>query len=309
LRLAVDCVGLGFLGLLFALAVLCPGRIPNAPQTAAEVLRAAALYSAAVTFARTIRGGFPATLAHTAAVITLHAYLFAAVGGFQHVIVAGWRDDLLISWEGWLTGTELSVWMQRIAAPWLTEWMMFAYVLYVPLLPAVALLCHRGAGAHGAMDYLLNLSLVNVACYTGFILFPVAGPLFHYPERFTVPLGNGLFAWCGEWMRANVHYPGGSLPSPHCAAGTVMMALLYRYRRALFRVTLPVFLTIYAATVYGRYHYAWDVVTGIVAAVVVLRTSPALARLVERLVQEVPAPAVPRLVPATRAEAREEESS
>jgi membrane-associated phospholipid phosphatase len=161
--------------------------------------------------------------------------------------------------------------------------MMFAYVIYVPLLACIAVVCYHAGGPRAVYDYLLSFALVNIICSFGFILFPVASPLFHSPEKYTVPLQGGFFTWCGEWIRNNMHYAGGSLPSPHCAVGTVMMAMLYRYRRLLWHLSLPVFLTIYAATVYCRYHYVWDSIAGIIVGALVLRFSPAIVNVVNPL--------------------------
>lgn len=80
-------------------------------------------------------------------------------------------------------------------------------------------------------------------------------------------------------MRSNVHYPGGSLPSPHCAIGTVMIVMLYRHNRRAFALLAAPLVTIYAATVYGRYHYSLDVIAGIAAAILSLKASPLLAGL------------------------------
>ena len=137
------------------------------------------------------------------------------------------------------------------------------------------------------MDYLLHLALVNIVCYLGFIVFPVAGPLVFYPEKFTVPLHGGFFAWCGEWIRSNMHYPGGSLPSPHCAAWTTMLLMLYRHNRKVFYLTLPLLVTIYPATVYGRYHYLWDSLAGILVAFLVVVLCPFLVRGTSKAVEIV----------------------
>ncbi|MCZ6776284.1 MAG: hypothetical protein O7D34_07500, partial [Ignavibacteria bacterium] len=64
---------------------------------------------------------------------------------------------------------------------------------------------------------------------------------------------------------------------PHCAAGTVMLAMLYRYNRKLFYPAVPVLISLYVATVYGRYHYTADGIAGILAAVFVLKFSPKFA--------------------------------
>jgi membrane-associated phospholipid phosphatase len=222
---------------------------------------------------------------HTSALLLLYSFLFQAVGGYQHLIFSGWMDQMLISWEESIYGIELSLLMQHIVTPPLTEWMMFTYMIYVPLLPAVAFFCYRSAGADGATEYLLALATGYTVCYIGFILFPVASQLYYYPEQYTVPLEGGFFTWCGEWLRANGHYAGGSIPSPHCAAGTVMMLMLYRYNRAAWAATLPIVLTIYVAIVYARYHYVADGLAGILVGVLAVWLSPAMARAWSRLAQ------------------------
>ncbi|MEW6511270.1 MAG: phosphatase PAP2 family protein, partial [Bacteroidota bacterium] len=243
---------------------------------------AGAGYLVASHLARKWAKGIARVAITTTAVLFLYSHIFQAIAGFQHILVPGWMDAQLIAWESALTGTESSVAIQKITTPLLTEWMMFSYVLYVPLLPLVAVLCYVRGGEQGNLEYLVNIAFANILCNVGFVLFPVAGPLFHDATRYSVSLDGGLFSSCGEWMRSNVHYPGGSLPSPHCAAGTVMIVMLYRYHRKAFRLLLPPLATIYVATVYGRYHYAWDVIAGIGAAVITLKASPILTRVLER---------------------------
>ncbi len=48
-----------------------------------------------------------------------------------------------------------------------------------------------------------------------------------------------------------------------------MLYMAYRYHRPTFWAILPFILTFYAATVYGRYHYLSDTVTGIALGLVV----------------------------------------
>ena len=153
---------------------------------------------------------------------------------------------------------------------------MFAYVGYGALLIAAGFLCHYGAGYDALHQYILHLALTFSACYIGFLLFPVAGPVFHAPATYPEPLTGGLFTYLGEWIRANQHFPGGSLPSPHCAATTVMVLMLRRHHRTAFYILLPMLLSVYAATVIGRYHYIWDGIAGIGAAVAMLAVADRL---------------------------------
>jgi len=273
-RRIIDAVCLVFVALLLTLTSVFAEKVPHWQELSIQLIATGALYLVASVLIHRLSKGLIATMLRTVAVLALFGFLFQAVDGLQHIIFAGWMDDVLISAEFSLTGTESSLFLRNLTNPVLTEWMMFAYVIYVPLLPLMALICYRSAGPGAANSYLLNLALANILCYLGFILFPVASPLYHWPEMYSTPLHGGFFSWCGEWIRHNQHYAGGSLPSPHCAAGTVMLVMLYRHNRQLFYVGLPTILTLYVSTVYGRYHYAWDGIAGILSAAIVLRFNP-----------------------------------
>jgi len=275
---AIDAVCVGFMLLLFFIGAANPAGVQDWPSAERNLVIAAALYCAASAGLRLLPEGLGSTWALTATVTLLLSFLFQAVAGFQHVFIRGWMDGSMIAWERSATGTESTVFLQRFTSPPVTEWLMFAYVIYVPLLPVTALLCHRRDGPAGARDFLFNLALTNVACFAGFILFPVAGPLFYDPGQYSVPLTGGFFTWCARVLHATSHYPGGSLPSPHCAATTIMIVMLYRHNRKMFYVALPTLISVYAATVYGRYHYAWDSLAGIVTALIVLKVSPEMAK-------------------------------
>ena len=287
MRLTLDIMVLLFVFTMLLLTLLFAETVPEWRVHATGFVVAGVLYAGAVWVARLLHNRFTGTTIHVVAVLGLFSFLFGAVAGLQHVFVNRWLDATVLRWEYALVGKDIVVSLQEHVTPVLTELMMFAYVVYVPLLPLVAIACWRAAGPHAAIDYLMNLSLVNMLCYTGFILFPVAGPMVHSPGVFSVPLDGGLFTWCGEWMRMNIHYPGGCLPSPHCAAATVMLVMLYRYHRKLSYLVLPIVLTLYVSTVYGRYHYASDSVAGIFVAVIVLRSSPLLVRGVEYVTEKM----------------------
>ncbi|MBM2846411.1 MAG: superfamily protein [Bacteroidetes bacterium] len=211
-------------------------------------------------------------------VVAACGLLFKVAEQTQHAFIGGWLDEQIISLDHALWGMETSGALQQFVHPLLTEWMMFAYVVYIPLIPFTLFVVSGSGGEKGIHDYLLNLSLSYLLCYVGFMLYPLATQMHHDPGMYTVPLEGWFFTWCGEWMRMNVHAPGAALPSPHCAAATVILVMFHRYHRRLFYVVLPVILTLYAATVYCRYHYLWDSIAGILTAVVVLTASPKLVQ-------------------------------
>jgi membrane-associated phospholipid phosphatase len=270
---ALDVVCSMFLLVLAAVAVVFHARIPHWETTAFELLGAAAAFVVVRRIIRIVPQGIFSDLLQTASILGLFVFVFAKMNDLQLAIIPRWMDDILVGWEMSLFGTESTLALDRIVNPVLTEWMMFAYVIYVPLLWGMGLICHYAGGQEAITDYLANLSLMNIVCCIGFLLFPIASPLFYMPEAYSHALTGGLFSGCGEWIRHNVHFPGASLPSMHCANATVMLAMLYRYKRRLYYVALPTIITLYVSTVYGRYHYSLDAVTGILSAFLVLRFS------------------------------------
>ena len=298
----IEAISFGFLGVLFLLASFSPLRSGGADSISTDIVIAGLCYGAARFLVRIVRPGFLSSAIHIVALMLLYSFLFKTSTLLQQSLVSEPRDAVLIALDTRIFGSEASVWMQRFVNPVLTEWMMFAYVVYIPMLPILAFVCLRSGGEAGAYDYLVSFAVVNVVCYTGFILFPVETPLWHHPGEFVVPLDGGFFTQCGEWVRANVHEKGGGLPSPHCAMATVMLAAVYRYWRRAVLVAVPVVLTLYVSTVYCRYHYLGDAVTGIAVGVLVVAVSPSLISISERMFRSiggargVTVPACPRHV-------------
>ncbi len=192
--------------------------------------------------------------------------LFAEMEFLQLVVVHRWFDEAIVSLEVRWFGRPIVDGLQGSTPSIVLEGLMFAYVGYAVCLPLVGLLCQRGGGTDGLHRYLVHLSLTMAVCYLGFLCVPLAGPVFSRPEAFPTPLQAGAFTWTGEWIRQHLHFPGGSLPSPHCAATTVMLMSLWRFHRTAAYVLLPTLLSVYLATVIGRYHYVWDGIAGIAVA-------------------------------------------
>lgn len=277
---AIVTVAFSALAVLIVLALLFPDRIKE-PMLLIQRCLTAAAAGAAIVFVSERLGNPWRVLLRITGVVWLTSFLFDAVSGVQWLIFSAWQDEALMRFEKLLTGTELSLQLERMINPALTEWLMTAYVLYIPLLPLTAWLAYRAGGESAAYDYLLALLIVNLLCDAGFVLYPIASQLFYNPDQYTVPLTGGIFTWMAEWVRANMHYPGGSFPSPHNAAGTVMFWTLWRWNRKWAAAMTPFLLSIPLATVYGRFHYISDGIVGILlasAVLYVLQRTPAVSR-------------------------------
>ena len=279
---AADVLVLVALVAFTVLAVAFHRKVAGWQLLAAKNLVAALGFFAAVAAARCLNHGGARFLVRMGAVSLAYAYLFGAADPLQLILHGRWLDGTVLAFEERLFGVQPTLWMQRFISPWLTEWMMFAYVVYLPLYPLICAAIYARRGERAAEEVFFSLGLVNVLCDVGFILFPVAGPLAFIGGRFTVPLEGWVFTSLGELVRAKFHFVGGSLPSPHCAAATVLWGMAWRHCRRLFWLLAPIVLTLYVSTVYGRYHYVTDAVTGIAVALAVLLAAPGLLRAWER---------------------------
>lgn len=264
--------GLAALGALAAFA----GRVAQGPALATRTMAVTAAYLGAIWLeprlpARPIR-----PVLRFAAVTLALAYLFGAVAPLQLVLRGRWLDQNVLDLEQAVLGVQPTLWLERWVRPWLTEWLMFAYMIYLAFYPALAVLLWNRHGEAALEHYLLALGLANVACDLGFVLYPVAGPLPFMGGVYTVPLKGWGWTWLAELLRHRAHYVGGTIPSPHCAAATVMWGVLWRWHRPAFWTLAPIIVSLYLSTVYGRFHYLTDAAAGIAVALGVLAIAPPL---------------------------------
>jgi membrane-associated phospholipid phosphatase len=224
-----------------------------------------------------------------AAVTLTYAYLFGAVDKLQMLIHGQWMDDYVLDFEQWVFDLQPTLWIEDYISKPLTEWMMFSYVIYVPMYPVLCGIIYYIRGELAMEDYFFTLGFTNILCDIGFILFPVASPMYHIKQLYTVPLDGWVWTFLGECMRKYLHFAGGSIPSPHTAAATIMWIMAYRYHRPSFWILTPIVLSLYVSTFYCRYHYVTDAVVGIAVAFIALAIAPSLMKLWDRIVERRPA--------------------
>jgi membrane-associated phospholipid phosphatase len=260
--------------IITALTILFRRRIDGWPALALKNLAAGGIYLAVLSLGAGSAKRTWGFFLRMAGVLFMMIYINLAVDKLQLIFYGRWLDESILKMEDALFGVQPTVWLQRFISKSLTEWMFFSYVFYMALYPALAGLIFFRKGGEAAEDFFFTISLMNVVCDLGFLVYPVAGPLAHIKSQYTVPLEGYLWTSIGEYLRQNWQFVGGTIPSPHCANATVMWLAAYRYYRPAFWALAPVILSLYASTVYCRYHYVTDSVTGVAAALVVWSLAP-----------------------------------
>jgi hypothetical protein len=280
---ATDGLILFALAFFSLLALIFNGSVEGWGLLILKNLGAALAYLLVVYLSQRAEKKFLRFFLRVAAVTLAYAYLFGAVDKLQLILQGRWLDEYVLDGEQYVFGVQPTLWLQHFTTPPLTEWMMFAYVMYLPMYPVLCGIIYYLRGDVAMEDYFFTLGLTNILCDIGFILFPVAGPMATIGNLYSVPLKGYLFTYFGELMRSHVHYVGGTIPSPHCAAATIMWLMAYRYHRPSFYVMTPIVLSLYFSTFYCRYHYVTDAVTGVAVAFVALAIVPVLIRWWDRI--------------------------
>jgi len=198
-------------------------------------------------------------------------YIIALNGLFLHMrwaiplIHPGKYDDLLWDWDQVLFGDSPALWLGPFITPALTELMSFAYAAFIPCLLLTLVQYAKGELRTARAFYGGLFTLYGVG-YLGYTLLPAVGPYIAMADQFPEPLQG---YWITDLLTAL--YPMGTnrcdaFPSLHVAASAYILAFDFKHRPRWFRRYLVPCMLLWLSTVYLRYHYGVDVVSGFVLA-------------------------------------------
>jgi membrane-associated phospholipid phosphatase len=272
-----DRMYLGYFVGLGLLILLLRHRVPGWPVFLTTHLVFIALVVLLVLTARRLQ------FAHAWYPLLMPLLTFQEVAKLNFLLVDHWRDEHLLTLEAWLFRDPPTVWLGRFASPLVTEILELGYVSYFFLLILVAGMLYRRGDKAPFFGVMAATVLGYMLCYIVFITFPTEGPAHTLRHLHTVPLTGGPFHAIVTFVQnAGVH--GNAFPSAHVAGAVVPLLFAWRYAPALAAWMTPLVLLLCVGAVRDRYHYASDIVGGILvgaaAACVVMaaQARPAWAR-------------------------------
>jgi membrane-associated phospholipid phosphatase len=221
--------------------------------------------------------------------VLLYTAFFVETGSLNRMFYKEYLDPMVAHWEQALFGCQPSVlFMQKL--PWLAVSELFyaSYFSYYIMIAGVGIalfLRSRRQFYH----YVSVVSFLFYVCYLIYIFLPVIGSrvFFHQVEGYVLPAATqqlaltdaypeavqaGVFFRIMRWVYRVFEAPGAALPSSHVAVALCTVFFSFRYLRRIRYVHLAVALLLCLSTVYCRYHYAVDVLAGLVAAAVLIPT-------------------------------------
>lgn len=192
----------------------------------------------------------------------LYTFFYCETAVSLHWLFPEFFDAQLLSIERAIFGTDLNVWLVPAQHAWLNEWMMLGYFSYYLIIPTMALTLYFQDRRRELHDFLTAVTFAFVISYAGFVLYPIAGPRYFLASHFNGPLEGWIFVPLVNWIIASAAIYGGCMPSSHVAVALVVLIWAYRTNRRLAIFMTPFIVTLFFATVWGRFHYLSDVIAG-----------------------------------------------
>jgi hypothetical protein len=240
---------------------LCACRAAGQAITA-EVGAATVLYGAVVVLSRPRGHAAPQKL-RLAAAYGFILWFYLAVARIVAGLQVPARDPLLRAADEALFGTMPAVLLQAHAVPALTDLLSLCYLSYLVYLHLALLHALMGPlpAARRFAAYLFTTFALGLA---GYLVMPATGPGQAFPELFASPLVGGAATRANAAVVAWGSSVYDVFPSLHVL---VTCVLLDHDRRAVpsrFRCMLLPAAGLVASTLYLRYHYAVDLLAGLV---------------------------------------------
>jgi membrane-associated phospholipid phosphatase len=287
---AVDLLTIAYVSALAAFTVWCAPLIPGWRLVAA--CSAGVMIGLPVLAAARLRWDSPG-------LVFLHDWAFAPLAYatylMMHEVVGpvrgGWlADPFLIAADRAILGMDAATVLAPLARPWLTELLQLAYTSFYALMVAVGAELYWRRDRRAFHAYAFACALGFFVSFLGYLAVPAVGPRF---TIFDVPTVSrdlpGL--WMTDGLRAFVD--GGGLVSPGLSkaaaaaaaprdvfpSGHTMMTVIamfwaWRCRLKIRGAVWLVGALLVMATMYLRYHYAVDVVAGVLFAAACVASTP-----------------------------------
>ncbi len=218
--------------------------------------------------------------------VLLYTGFYRETGELNHMFVPEFLDPLIIRLDELIFGSQPSLTFMQSLPYWPVSELFYAsYFSYYVMIAGVGLALYL-RDRRQFFHYVSVVSFVFYVCYLVYIFTPVIGSrIFHRTiDGYTLPLAvqpevipefpasvqRGVFFRIMDWIYDAFEAPGAAFPSSHVAVAITTACFSFRYLRRIRYLHLTMVVLLCLSTVYCRYHYAVDVVAGILTAAILV---------------------------------------
>ncbi len=189
-------------------------------------------------------------------------------------------DGLLQRADALLVGGNLSLRVEPLIRPWLTDLMSLCYALFIPYL-AFSMIRHLAGDLRTAVRFFTGLFVLYGIGFLGYTFIPALGPYLAMAGEFKVPLEAGWPSRLNAWVVGTGSNRVDVFPSLHCAGSAYLLLFDRTHKPWRYRLYLLPCIGLWLSTIYLRYHYFVDMLFGGLLAALCLRLA-ATAEVPER---------------------------
>ena len=200
--------------------------------------------------------------------IAMALVIFEEVALLNFMFVGDWQDRHILALESAVFAEPPTAWLSRFASPLVTEVLAMGYFSYYLMLPGVALVLYRRKDI-GAFERLMAAGvLAYLICYVIFVAFPTEGPSHTLRHLHRNSFTGGPFWSMVALIQSTAGVHGNAFPSAHAAGAVVALVFAWRYVRPLAVLMLALVILMCVGAVYLRYHYASDMIAGVLVGLI-----------------------------------------
>lgn len=252
-----------------------------------------ALFVTAIAYFNSRKNSIVLDVTHNFYVVPLIPVMFKQVFFFIPVVHPRDYDSLLIMWDRAIFGANPTEVLGQFTHPLLTEFLQFCYVSFFfhGLAQGIEMYIVKRKEAVRTVARMIGFGLF--ISYILYFILPAIGPRFTVHDFanlsneipglwFTEPMRNFINA--GDNISIGELYPAqvvnrDCMPSGHTMVTVMNIILAFQLRSKQRWIFLVIGSCLIYSTVYLRYHYAVDVIAGILFAFIIMWLEPKLWRL------------------------------
>ena len=200
--------------------------------------------------------------AHAWYPLLLPIIAFPEAAQLRDLFVDDWRDHYLLAFERAIFPAPPTVWLGQFTSTIVSEILQAGYLSYFVFLPLVAAVLYARQDQAPFAGVMAAAVLGYLTCYVVFLILPTEGPAHTLKHLHVTPLPGGPLRSAVEFVqRAGTH--GNAFPSAHAVGAVVPVIFACRYVPKLMPWLLPLLVLMCVGAVYDRYHYASDMIAGV----------------------------------------------